>query len=57
MFRPRLEPGEPHIEVFVDGNRFAGDPRAIQLTDHKEIAVVIGTPPKTIPSTADFSNA
>jgi hypothetical protein len=21
MFRPRLEPGEPHIEVFVDGKR------------------------------------
>ena len=45
------------IKVFVDGQPFAGDPRTIQLTDHKEIAVVIGTPPKTIPSTADFSNA
>jgi len=45
------------IKLYVDGRPFAGDPRTIQLTDHKEIAVVIGTPPKTIPSTADFSNA
>jgi len=45
------------IKTYVDGQPFAGDPRTIQLTDHKEIAVVIGTPPKTIPSTADFSNA
>lgn len=45
------------INVYVDGRLFAGDPRTIQLTDHKEIAIVIGTPPKTIPSTADFSNA
>jgi hypothetical protein len=45
------------IKVFVDGQPFAGDPRTIQLTDRKEIAVVIGIPPKTIPSTADLSNA
>jgi hypothetical protein len=45
------------IEFFVDGNRYGGDPRAILLTDHKEIAIVIGTPPKKIPKTADFSNA
>lgn len=45
------------IKVFVDGRQFAGDPRTIQLTDHKEIAIVIGTAPKTIPSTADFSQA
>ncbi len=45
------------IKVFVDGQPFVGDPRTIQLTDHKEIAIVIGTSPKTIPSTADFSNA
>jgi hypothetical protein len=45
------------VKVFVDGRPFAGDARTIQLTDRKEIAVVIGTPPKTIPSTADVSNA
>jgi hypothetical protein len=45
------------IEFFVNGNRYGGDPRAILLTDHKEIAIVIGTPPKKIPKTADFSNA
>ena len=33
------------------------DPRAIELTDRKEIAIVIGTPPSQIPKTADFSNA
>jgi hypothetical protein len=43
--------------VYVDGKPFAGDPRSILLTDHKEIAIVIGTPPKKIPSKADFSNA
>jgi hypothetical protein len=45
------------IKVFIDGKPFTGDPRTIQLTDHKEIAIVIGTPPKTIPSMADISNA
>jgi hypothetical protein len=27
------------------------------LTEHKEIAIVIGTPPPQIPETADFSKA
>ena len=31
------------------------DPRAIELTDRKQIAIVIGTPPPQIPKTADFS--
>ncbi len=43
-----------NIEFFVNGNRYRGDPRAILLTDHKEIAIVIGTPPKKIPKAADF---
>jgi hypothetical protein len=46
-----------NIEFFVNGNRYPGDPRAILLTNHKEIAIVIGTPPKEIPKTADFTNA
>jgi hypothetical protein len=38
------------IEVFVNGRRYAGDPRKILLVNHTEIAIVIGTPPKKIPS-------
>ena len=46
---------KPH--VYVNGRPFTGDPATIQLTDHKEIAIVIGSPPKTIPASADFSKA
>ena len=46
-----------NIEFYVNGNRYGGDPRAILLTDRKEIAIVIGTPPKKIPKTADISKA
>jgi hypothetical protein len=42
------------MHVYVDGKAFAGDPRSILLTDHKEIAIVIGTPPKKIPAKAGF---
>jgi hypothetical protein len=45
------------IEVYVDGQPYTQDPRAIELTDRKEIAIVIGTPPAEIPETADFSKA
>ena len=45
------------IQVFVDGKRYTGSPRTIELTNHKEIAIVIGTPPKQVPSKADFSGA
>ncbi|HET6770850.1 MAG TPA: hypothetical protein VFH75_04360 [Actinomycetota bacterium] len=45
------------IEVYVDGQLYTQDPQAIELTDRKEIAIVIGTPPAEIPETADFSNA
>lgn len=33
------------VAAYVDGARFTGDPRQIALTDHKEIAVVVGTTP------------
>ena len=46
-----------NIEFFVNGNQYGGDPRAILLTNKREIAIVIGTPPKTIPKIADVSNA
>jgi hypothetical protein len=45
------------IAFYINGKRYAEDPRAIELTDRKEIAIVIGTPPAEIPKTADFSNA
>ena len=45
------------IAIYVNGKPFTGDPRTIDLSDHKEIAIVIGTPPAKIPSTGDFSQA
>jgi hypothetical protein len=45
------------IEIYVNGKRYRGDPRRILLSNHTEIAIVIGTPPKKIPRSADFSNA
>ena len=50
----------PHtrIAMYVDGRRqrFA-DAARIALSDHKEIALVIGRPPSQIPVTADFPQA
>ena len=45
------------IAVYVNGEPFTGDPNGIELTDQKEIAIVIGTPPPVIPKTGDFSKA
>ena len=41
---------ETPIEIYVDGDSYAGDPREIELRDGREIAIVIGTPPNTIPA-------
>ena len=49
--------GSKPVAVYVDGGRVTDDPREIELTDQKEIAIVIGTPPADIPKTADFSAA
>ncbi len=38
------------ISVYVDGDRYTGDPRSIALKDKREIAIVIGRPPGHIPS-------
>jgi hypothetical protein len=38
------------VAFYVNGKRYRGDPRAITLTDMKEIAIVIGRPPSSIPS-------
>ncbi len=45
------------IAVYIGGELYEGNPRAIELTDQKVIVIVVGTPPAVIPSTADFSNA
>jgi hypothetical protein len=37
-------------KVYVDGKRFTGDPRSIELKDKREIAIVVGKPPPKIPS-------
>ena len=39
------------IAVYVDGTKYTGDPRAIELKDRLEIAIVIGRRPSHIPST------
>jgi hypothetical protein len=42
------------VLVYVDGELYEGDPAAIELTDGKEIAIVIGTPPEKIPASFGF---
>ena len=41
-------------KVYVNGAQFTGDPATIPLSNNKEIAVVIGAPPASIPSTANL---
>ena len=43
------------IAFYVNGKAYSGDPTKIALTDHKEIAIMIGTPRARIPSSAGFS--
>jgi hypothetical protein len=45
------------IAVYVDGKPAPGDPSAIELANGREIAIVIGPPPSSIPSTFDPSAA
>jgi hypothetical protein len=44
------KPAAP-ISIYVDGDRYTGNPRQIKLEDKREIAIVIGSPPPEIPST------
>jgi hypothetical protein len=44
------KPAAP-FTIYVDGDPYTGEPRGIQLQDSREIAIVIGTPPTSIPST------
>jgi hypothetical protein len=41
---------ETPITIYVDGKPETGDPREIELGDQREIAVVIGSKPSSIPS-------
>jgi hypothetical protein len=43
------KPAAP-LTIYVDGDPYRDDPRQIELKNHREITVVIGTPPQTIPS-------
>ena len=42
------------VLIYVDGELYEGDPATIELTDGREIAIVIGTPPVKIPSDYSF---
>jgi hypothetical protein len=39
--KPR--PGE-RVDVYVDGDRYAGDPRKIEFAQHLDIAIIVGRP-------------
>jgi hypothetical protein len=38
------------VKVYVDGQKFDDDPREIELSDRREIAIVIGSAPDDIPA-------
>jgi len=42
------------IHIYENGKLYAGDPGAITLENHLEIAIVIGQPPAVIPATWEF---
>jgi hypothetical protein len=45
------------IQIFVNGDPYDdSDPADIELTDKKEIAIVIGSPPVDVPTSYDFSD-
>jgi len=43
------------LQWYLNGKRQTGDPAKLVLKNHEEIAIVVGKPPKTIPSTFDWS--
>ena len=45
---------DTEIAFYVDGEPFEGDPATIEIADHREIAIVIGTPPAEIPDSFAF---
>lgn len=42
------------IAVYLDGDKYEGNPAEIELASHLEIAIVIGTAPSTIPDSYSF---
>jgi hypothetical protein len=48
---------ETDVAVYVGGDEYEGDPADIELDDQDVIVIVIGTPPDSIPDSADFSQA
>ena len=42
------------VSYYVDGKPYTGDPATMLLTDHEEIAIVIGSPPQRIPASFAF---
>ena len=42
------------VKYYVDGEEYTGDPAKIEFQRHREIAIVIGTPPPKIPTKYDF---
>ena len=44
------------IATYVNGKPYTGDPSKIALSNLKEIAIVIGSPPARIPAVGDFSS-
>jgi hypothetical protein len=53
-WRVPLEPGRvgryTDVKFYVDGEEYDGDPREIELSDQREIAIVVGEAPDEIPS-------
>jgi hypothetical protein len=45
-------PSKP-VSFYVDGAKFTGDPTTIELSNLREIAIVVGTPPAQIPTSFD----
>ena len=48
---------QTHVRLYVGGHERTGDPTAIPIVGHEEIAIVIGTPPAEIPSSYDFQGS
>ncbi len=53
-FASYCEPATP-VAVYVNGTKFAGDPTTVPLSNLKEIAIVVGSPPAQIPNSFDQS--
>jgi hypothetical protein len=46
--------GCDNLQYYVNGKKQTGNPARLVLKNHQEIAVVVGPPPKKIPSSYDF---